>query len=530
MSELRHSASPRIVLSRIRELRGLAPDNADFGLTAPSLEDLLRHPRRRLLEYARGVGLTGIHRLTKVALAARLLQELETLAVPAGAPEPADAPRKFDLGLTSAEAGEEENIPWGHGQDRVTAMVVDPERLYVYWEVTDEALERARAGLGPGGRNAWLNLRVYDVTNRIFDGANAHGYFDHSVSRTDRQWFFFIGRPSSTAVVEVGLKSEEGHFVRVARSGRADFPRRESTSPGGVEWLTVCSASGEVGEPATDGRRTPAAISGGAGITAQPELTRVWDIRRTHARPHGEWVIRDESFGTAWEEGGGWACQRTIEWEGPIIRTAWEAGPFPYPVEPARYVEERYAGTLTIRSVDGRSHIVYGPWRVVIRGLGARAQRRILAVWEVHRSWITHAGFAVRTVGGAAGTPGGSEQVLLGASELRWRAASELRLGGASELYRFGASELRYLGASETLYAGASEWRARGASELRYLGASQWLQRGASEVRYAGASEVRYAGASERLHVGASERAWPGASENRPPYPPERPDPASRGG
>jgi hypothetical protein len=241
-------------------------------------------------------------------------------------------------------------------------------------------------------------------------------------------------------------------------------------------------------------------------------------------------VIRDESFGTAWEEGGGWACQRTIEWEGPIIRTAWEAGPFPYPVEPARYVEERYAGTLTIRSVDGRSHIVYGPWRVVIRGLGARAQRRILAVWEVHRSWITHAGFAVRTVGGAAGTPGGSEQVLLGASELRWRAASELRLGGASELYRFGASELRYLGASETLYAGASEWRARGASELRYLGASQWLQRGASEVRYAGASEVRYAGASERLHVGASERAWPGASENRPPYPPERPDPASRGG
>jgi hypothetical protein len=29
-------------------------------------------------------------------------------------------------------------------------MAVDPDRLYVYWEVTDEGLERARAGLGPG--------------------------------------------------------------------------------------------------------------------------------------------------------------------------------------------------------------------------------------------------------------------------------------------------------------------------------------------------------------------------------------------
>jgi hypothetical protein len=36
---------------------------------------------------------------------------------------------------------EVEQIPWGYGQDRVTAMVVDPERLYVYWEVTDEAIE-----------------------------------------------------------------------------------------------------------------------------------------------------------------------------------------------------------------------------------------------------------------------------------------------------------------------------------------------------------------------------------------------------
>ena len=59
-------------------------------------------------------------------------------------------------------------------------MPVDPDRLCVYWEVTDDGIARARAGLGAGGPGAWLALRVYDVTGRIFDGTNAHSYFDHN--------------------------------------------------------------------------------------------------------------------------------------------------------------------------------------------------------------------------------------------------------------------------------------------------------------------------------------------------------------
>src|SRR5215469_4006924 len=47
-----------------------------------SLEDLLRHTRRELIEYARGVGLTGLARLTKGALATRYLQELERIGGP----------------------------------------------------------------------------------------------------------------------------------------------------------------------------------------------------------------------------------------------------------------------------------------------------------------------------------------------------------------------------------------------------------------------------------------------------------------
>src|SRR3954464_11110310 len=35
-----------------------------------------------------------------------------------------------------------EHIPWGYGRDRLTAMVVDPNRLYLYWELTDHSIEK----------------------------------------------------------------------------------------------------------------------------------------------------------------------------------------------------------------------------------------------------------------------------------------------------------------------------------------------------------------------------------------------------
>src|SRR5688572_9026437 len=119
------------------------------------------------------------------------------------------------------------SIPWGYGRDRVTAMVVDPERLFVYWEVTDEGIASARALVPEEARDsARLALRVYDVTSRLFDGTNAHGHEDQPVEREHRQWSFRVGRPGSAAIVEVGLLAASGHFARIARSRRAEFPRR----------------------------------------------------------------------------------------------------------------------------------------------------------------------------------------------------------------------------------------------------------------------------------------------------------------
>jgi len=507
---------------------------------AVTLDALRRCTRDQLLDYARRLGLSGLTKLPKEILAGRVQLALErghisvserrpdARAATAEVDDPGAFPPKFDLGPDAEQKPQPKDIPWSYGQNRVTAMVVDPNKMFAYWECTDAAIEHARRELGPGGRDAWLSLRIYDITGRLFDGTNAHSYFDHKLERWDRQWFFEIGKPTSVACVELGLKSAEGYFAKICRSGRVEFPRSEPVGPGEVEWLNVQSATGAAGNPvAGGGPGGGGGGGGGGGVGGGREMHGVpeWMNGGGGAGPGGvpqgahtverRWEWRDGGMTGAWQ-----SERASVEWASPMIRTAWEAGPFTYAVQSPAYIEEWNDGAMSVRTEGGKVHIVYGPWQVVIRGINARAERTVLATWEISRSWWTTAGYerSGSAVKGQALAPGSSEWMAMGASERVWMGGSELRLGGASELFMLGASELAFRGASETMYSGASEWMLRGASERLYRGASEWQLGGASERMYAGASENLYAGASERRFEGASEgRLYPqsvGASEN----------------
>jgi hypothetical protein len=569
-------------LAEVAALLGIPDAEA---LSEVRTESLRRHTHRQLLEVSRRLGLSGVSRLTKDALAAKLGKALPELArarrkplasggtevsrlskvtiapapssdtraakvstparpaparpttpVKDGAPAPASAlddsavpqpetppvlTHKFEVGQHGTAHEEPRTIPWSYNEDRVTAMPVDPERLFVYWEVTDDGMNRARAQLGAGGANAWLNLRVYDITGRLFDGTNAHSYFDHRVERHDRQWFFAINKADSQAVVEVGLRSEEGYFVKVARSARIDFPRRGAGAWNAPEWMAV-RASGEV-ESAGHGVRGHGEAGGaGAGPGGHPhqgfDQVPLWTMRSPW-----EQVMREGQLGheerVEWEEvwsTGGEQMHRTMSWESPMMVSSWESGPFTYPVEVPQPTSESFEGALRVYRVSGRTHVHYGPWQVVIRGLGAHFTRQVLARWEMQRSWVAEEGHEIRGVRVIAHEGSGSSELMAaGASERRWRGESEMRLRGASERYFVAASEKRLGGASETMFIGASQWMARGASERRIFGASELRLRGSSELMFAGASERRLGGASERRLGGASESQYGGASEAR---------------
>jgi len=313
----------------------------------------------------------------------------------------------------------------------------------------------------------------------------------------------------------------------VARTGRVDFPRRLPAPWHDPEWMTVQPWSGAV----ADVHRAPLpsrGVGGAAGGIATgwsapppeggvPLPARFEQIPLWVMREPGEayQILLRQALDHGWERvewqeesGEGWfALEGRLEWESPHVLTSWTAGPFSYPVEIEPPSREAWTGRSFAYRVGGVTHVVHGPWKVVIRNLGARAEGAVHGAWVIYRSWAVEAGHEVRpAVAGAGQAPGASELLAQGASERRWRSGSELRLGGASERWRAGASELAYSGASELLYLGASERVARGASERQYGGASERRLGGASERSHAGASEQRLGGASERQHGGGSEQ------------------------
>jgi hypothetical protein len=413
-------------------------------------------------------------------------------------------------------------IPWGYGKDRVTAVPVDPIQLFIYWELRDEAIERARAQLGPSGARANLVLRIYDTSGRIFDGTNAHSSF---------------------------LRSPEGRFLKIVRSGRVDFPRADPAPPRPAEWMRVVASTGAVvsREVAHGGPRpAPANYTGGdAGAAGGGGMNGWWghDFEGSAIEQHGSlasidgFEFRELEPGTyelehkEWSWDSGWQSDEmdpsvvhrmlttqweefgfsTSSWQTTPIETAWEAGPFNYPTEVVVPTAQRFEAPTQVYKVGEQVRVLHGPWQIVIRGIQPRSSHRVIARWEVHRTWVN---VTPRSVTNGHTAPGAGTHPV-GSSERFALSASELRLRGASEVFYLAASERRLGGASETRFIAASQFMARGASERRFIAASEWRLGGASERRFAGASERRLGGASERMMLGASERRFAGASERR---------------
>lgn len=387
---------------------------------------------------------------------------------------------KFDRGTRAERPAEQ--IPWGYGVDRITAMVIDPDRMFLYWEVTDEGIARACRGLGVDvdSNEVWLNLRVHDVTGLLFDGTNSHSHRDIGVSRTQRQWFLNVGKPTSWHCAEVGLMNRQGRFEPIARSGRIDFPRRERAPEQPIQWMRV-----ELAPPA------PAVPS----ERSRPSLQRIpVSSSQDSATPTGHPSSPPDASKEAGERRPAVPPDAADGGEGAgSLASGWQAAPSFVGTLPGT-VFERWEGVVHEESEGDSQRVTYGPWTVTMHDREFDGSGRVLGRWRIHRKWFWE-GRERR-----AGTRQG------GSVESSWLEGPFLAKGGSEQWLR--------LGASEQLWQGASERRFQGSSEEWAMGSSEWWQMGSSEAWYAGASERLYRGASERLFRGASEGAFPGASEH----------------
>lgn len=144
---------------------------------------------------------------------------------------------KYYTGQPEAPLALPSELPYSYDDDCISLMARDPHWAFSYWEVTHRKLEAERSALGPGGADASLALRLYDVTDVVFDGRNAHSHYDICVYERVGSWYINTGMPERSFVVDLGLKTSDGRFVTLARSNAVKTPRDGPSSVMDEEWF-----------------------------------------------------------------------------------------------------------------------------------------------------------------------------------------------------------------------------------------------------------------------------------------------------
>lgn len=274
-------------------------------------KDLRKQTRKSLLVLATQKGLTGVSRLRKEGLIARLTKspsakpastrhspQVQAAAKPAstrrftpmqavpdqqsGAPETVipPAPTAVVLDQPSAAAVQPVNevqreamdskfflgpeghaplpssleLPWTYNDNCLVLLARDPYWLYAYWDFNVEQISAAHARVGM--KDAQLILRLFDMTAMHCDGTNAGSRVDVELPPFTTNWYVSVPWPDTVYCVEVGYRAVSGQFAALGRSNTVTTPRAEVSTNTEFHWFTP-SEPQPVLPPLPQGRPLP---------------------------------------------------------------------------------------------------------------------------------------------------------------------------------------------------------------------------------------------------------------------------------
>ncbi|WP_221565579.1 DUF4912 domain-containing protein [Alkalihalobacillus sp. TS-13] len=139
------------------------------------------------------------------------------------------APKK-EMEYESHQVSPIRNIPSSYELDRIVLLPQGPESIYIYWDLQSST----RHMVSHHFRKPWseLNkkLKVYDVSDLLFNGHNSHWNIDISLPEMTDNWFLNDLEANRTFIVDFGIQPDSSDFFTVLRSAPIETPRDESDS------------------------------------------------------------------------------------------------------------------------------------------------------------------------------------------------------------------------------------------------------------------------------------------------------------
>jgi len=130
-----------------------------------------------------------------------------------------------------------QELPSSYDLDRIVLQVRDPHWLHAYWELRAVTIDGLKARLGDEFYRAGKVLRVYDVTNIIFNGSNANRFFDIAINDSADSWYINTAGPGRFWCVDLGLILADGSFITIIRSNVVQTPLDGPSWVTDEEWM-----------------------------------------------------------------------------------------------------------------------------------------------------------------------------------------------------------------------------------------------------------------------------------------------------
>ncbi len=139
--------------------------------------------------------------------------------------------------VRSASRSMPTELPAAYGRDRLVINPRDPYWIFSYWEVTPGTYDTLRGRLGDDFYKAKKVLRIYDVSNIVFNSHNAHKYFDIEVGPDALNWYIHVQEAGRSWCVDLGLRLPNGEFITILRSNVISTPLDGPSRITDEEWM-----------------------------------------------------------------------------------------------------------------------------------------------------------------------------------------------------------------------------------------------------------------------------------------------------
>ncbi len=116
-------------------------------------------------------------------------------------------------------------------QQGVALLAVYPHLGFIQWHINNHSVTWIKESFGSDfDHTAKLVIRIYDVTNILFDGFNANRWFDIEIGELTGSYYLKTDYFESNLMAEVGYCFRDGRFAPCARSNTMYFDRPRKSS------------------------------------------------------------------------------------------------------------------------------------------------------------------------------------------------------------------------------------------------------------------------------------------------------------